>query len=186
MEHLNEQKEFSYNIVLIGFMGSGKTTIADYLGSLFDMEVVEMDQLIADREGMSISDIFKVYGEEYFRNLETNLLIEIQSKHNVVLSCGGGTPMREQNVKEMKKNGRVVLLTATPETVYERVKNSHDRPILEGNKNVEYIAELMEKRREKYEAAADIIIYTDNKSKEKICKELVDGLEKFDMNQKRV
>ena len=72
------------------------------------MEVVEMDQIIAEREGMSISDIFETYGEEYFRNLETELLIEMQSKTNVVISCGGGVPMRECNVVEMK-NGRVVL-----------------------------------------------------------------------------
>ena len=62
------------------------------------MEVIEMDKIIAEREGMTISDIFKVYGEQYFRNLETNLLIEMQSKTNVVISCGGGTPMRECNV----------------------------------------------------------------------------------------
>ena len=77
---------------------------------------------------MSISDIFEVYGEQYFRDLETNLLIEMQSRTNVVISCGGGTPMRECNVVEMKKNGRVVLLTAKPETILDRVKDSHDRP----------------------------------------------------------
>ena len=85
-----------------------------------------MDQIIAEREGMSISDIFEVYGEQYFRDLETNLLIEMQSRTNVVISCGGGTPMRECNVVEMKKNGRVVLLTAKPETILDRVKDSHD------------------------------------------------------------
>ena len=81
--------------------------------------------------------------------------------------------MRERNVVEMKKNGKVVLLTAKPETILERVKNDHGRPLLEGNKNVEFIAELMEKRREKYEAAADIMIETDGKTKQEICKELM-------------
>lgn len=114
----------------------------------FAMEVIEMDQIIAEREGMTISDIFEVYGEQYFRNLETNLLIEMQSKTNVVISCGGGTPMRECNVVEMKKNGRVVLLTAKPETILDRVKDSHDRPLIENNKTVPFIADLMEKRRE--------------------------------------
>ena len=80
---------------------------------------------------MSISDIFAVYGEEYFRNLETDLLVELQEKSNVIISCGGGTPLRDNNVAEMKKNGRVVLLTAKPETIYERIRNSHDRPLLE-------------------------------------------------------
>ena len=85
---------FHYNIVLIGFMGSGKSTISDYFSTMFAMETVEMDRIIAEREGMGISDIFAVYGEEYFRNLETSLLAELQKKKNVVISCGGGTPMR--------------------------------------------------------------------------------------------
>jgi shikimate kinase len=144
------------------------------------MEVVEMDQVISDREGMSISDIFEVYGEEHFRNAETNLLKEMQSKRNVVISCGGGTPMRDVNVQEMKKNGRVVLLTAKPETILERVKDSHDRPLIENNKSVEFIEELMLKRREKYVAAADIIIETDGKSELEICEELVNSLLKLD------
>lgn len=171
---------FKYNVFLIGFMGSGKSTISDYLSTEFAMEVVEMDRIIAEREGMSISDIFAVYGEEYFRNLETKLLVEMQSKSNVVISCGGGTPMRANNVVEMKKNGRVVLLKAKPETIYDRVKDSHDRPLLENNKNVPYIAELMEKRREKYEAAADIVIETDGKSELEICEELVQKLQEMD------
>ena len=171
---------FNYNIVIIGFMGSGKTTISDYLSTVFAMETVEMDRIIAEREGMSIPNIFEVYGEEYFRNLETNLLIEMQSKSNVVISCGGGVPMRDNNVVEMKKNGKVVLLTAKPETIYNRIKDNHDRPLLENNKNVPYISELMEKRRPKYEAAADIIIETDGKDKLEICEELVQKLLELD------
>ena len=143
---------------------------------MFAMEVVEMDQLIAEREGMSISDIFETYGEEYFRNMETNLLIEMQEKKNVIISCGGGVAMRERNVAEMKKNGRVVLLTAKPETILDRVKDSHDRPLIENNKTVPFIAELMEKRREKYEAAADIVIETDGKDELQICEELITRL----------
>ena len=89
-KRIQARKLFDYNIVLIGFMGAGKSTISDYLSTVFDMEIVEMDQLIADREEMSIPDIFATYGEEYFRNLETDLLIEMQDKKNVVISCGGG------------------------------------------------------------------------------------------------
>ena len=125
---------------------------------------------------MSIPDIFAAYGEEYFRNLETELLRELQSGQNCVISCGGGVVLRSENVAEMKKNGRVVLLTASPETIYERVKDSDDRPILEGNKNVDFIAELMEKRREKYEAAADIVVRTDDKTVLQICEELISKL----------
>ena len=160
---IQARKLFNYNIVLIGFMGAGKSTISDYLKTVFAMDIIEMDQIIAERAGMSISDIFETYGEQYFRDCETNLLIEMQSRTNVVISCGGGTPMRECNVVEMKKNGRVVLLTAKPETILDRVKDSHDRPLIENNKTVPFIADLMSKRREKYEAAADIIIETDGK-----------------------
>ena len=182
---IQARKLFDYNIVLIGFMGAGKSTISDFLKTVFAMEIVEMDQIIAERQGMSISDIFETYGEEYFRDLETNLLIEMQSRTNVVISCGGGVPMRERNVAEMKKNGRVVLLTAKPETILERVKDNHDRPLLEGNKTVSYIAQLMEKRREKYEAAADIVIETDGKSELQICEELVQSLRTLDTEDQK-
>ena len=179
-KRIQARKLFNYNIVLIGFMGAGKSTISDFLKNVFAMDVVEMDQIIAQRQGMSISDIFETYGEQYFRDLETNLLIEMQSRSNVVISCGGGTPMRECNVVEMKKNGRVVLLTAKPETILDRVKNNHDRPLIENNKTVPFIADLMEKRRAKYEAAADIIIETDGKNELEICEELVHRLRTMD------
>ena len=175
-KRIQSRNLFNYNIFLIGFMGAGKSTISDYLKNALAMDVVEMDQCIVERQGMSISDIFETYGEEYFRELETNLLIEMQSRSNVVVSCGGGVPMRERNVAEMKKNGRVVLLTAKPETILERVKDNHDRPLLENNKNVSFIADLLEKRRAKYEAAADIVIETDGKSELEICEELIHRL----------
>ena len=169
-----------YNIVLIGFMGAGKSTVARTLGEWFDMDIVEMDELISERQGMSIPEIFEKHGEEYFRNLETNLLIELQKVSRTIISCGGGVPMRERNVVEMKKNGRVVLLTAKPETILDRVKDSHDRPLIENNKTVPFIADLMEKRREKYEAAADIIIETDGKDELQICEELILRLRQMD------
>ena len=97
-----------YNIVLIGFMGAGKSTVARTLGEWFDMDIVEMDELISERQGMSIPEIFEKHGEEYFRNLETNLLIELQKASRTIISCGGGAAMRSQNVSEMKKNGYVV------------------------------------------------------------------------------
>lgn len=170
---IQARKIFDYNIVLIGFMGAGKSTISEFLHDVFAMDIVEMDQIIAQRQGMSISDIFETYGEEYFRDLETNLLIEMQSRTNAVISCGGGVPMRERNVAEMRKNGKVVLLTAKPETILARVQDNHDRPLLEGNKNVAFIADLMEKRREKYIAASDLVIETDGKTELEICEELV-------------
>ena len=179
-KRIQARKLFDYNIVLIGFMGAGKTTVSDYLSTMFDMDIIEMDQEITDREEMSIPDIFATYGEEYFRDLETSLLVELQDRKNVIISCGGGTALRENNVAEMKKNGRVVLSTASPETIYERVKDSDDRPVLKGRKNVDGIAELMEQRREKYEAAADIVVQTDHKTVLQVCEELVQRLSEME------
>ena len=172
-KRIQARKLFRYNLVLIGFMGAGKTTMSDYFSTMFAMDSVEMDQVIARREGMTIPDIFEVHGEEYFRNCETDLLIEMQSRKNTVISCGGGVPMRDRNVAEMKKNGRVILLTAEPETILERVRDDHSRPLLEDNKNVAFIRALMDKRRDKYEAAADIIIKTDGKSIQQIGEEII-------------
>ena len=127
------KKLFDYNIVLIGFMGAGKSTISAFLRDALAMDVVEMDQVIA-----------------------------------------------EHNVAEMKKNGKVVLLKADPQTILDRVKDSDERPILNGHKNVEYIADLMEARRAKYEAAADIVVQTDGKSALEICEEMIHKLRSAD------
>ena len=164
---------FGFNIFLIGFMGAGKSTISSTLRKVFAMNVVEMDQIIAEKNGMSISEIFSTYGEEYFRNEETQLLIDIQEKKNVIISCGGGVPMREVNVEEMKKSGKIILLTASPKTILGRVKDDHSRPLLENNKNEKFIGDLMEKRRKAYEGAADIIINTDGKNAVEICEEII-------------
>lgn len=167
-------KALETNIVLIGFMGTGKTTVAKALQQRFGMDIVEMDQIIAAREGMSISEIFASRGEAYFRDAETHLLIELQQRENVIISCGGGTPLREVNTAEMKKIGRVILLTARPETVLARVEADHGRPLLENNKDLSHIAAMMEQRRPRYEAAADVIIDTDGKSAEEICGEIAE------------
>ncbi len=165
------------NIFLIGFMGTGKSTIARELAKTLNTECMEMDEMIVERQGMSIPDIFEKYGENYFRDVESELLIDLKKKENVIVSCGGGVVVRQENIGYMKEGGTIILLSATPQTVYERVKNNTNRPILNGNMNVEYIAGLMEKRREKYEGAADITIITDNKNVEEICKEIIKSLE---------
>ena len=166
------------NVFLIGFMGSGKSTIASCLVKNYGMDMIDMDQLIVEREGMSISDIFAQKGELYFRDVETNLLIEIQGEQNKVVSCGGGVVLREKNIQAMKKSGQVVLLNAKPETILERVKDDDNRPLLRGNKNVQFIREMMEKRRPKYEMAANFVIHTDGKSADMICKEIIEKVEK--------
>ncbi len=172
-KRIQSHEIFDHNIFLIGFMGAGKSTISKALQHTFGMDVIEMDQIIAERNEMSIPEIFETYGEEYFRNEETNLIRECQNMKNVIISCGGGVAMRQENVDEMRKSGKIVLLTATPETILERVKSSHDRPLLENNKTVEHITELMEKRRPAYEAAGDIKISTNNKDAFQICEEII-------------
>ena len=96
------------NIFLIGFMGAGKSTVARMLRERFDMDLIEMDEQIERQEGMCISDIFAVHGEEYFRQLETGLLESLSQKENTVVSCGGGVAMRECNVEAMRKSGTIV------------------------------------------------------------------------------
>lgn len=162
------------NIFLIGFMGSGKSTIAKVLSEKLGVPQVEMDEMIVQEQGMPITEIFEKYGEEHFRDIETDLVRRLQEKDGVVVSCGGGAVLREENRRMMKEAGAIVLLTARPETILERVKHSTNRPILNGNMNVEYIAGLMEKRRACYEAAADFAVETDDKSREEICAEILE------------
>ena len=164
------------NIFLIGFMGVGKSSVADKLCERLGMTLVEMDEEIVRQQDMAISDIFDEYGEKYFRRLETDLLREIAAKERQVVSCGGGAVLKDKNVEIMKSSGTIVLLTAEPETIYDRVKDDSSRPLLNGNMSIAYICELMEERQERYEEAADIIVSTDNKEIEaivdKICRKL--------------
>ncbi len=166
------------NLFLIGFMGAGKSTVARYLHR-HGMEWVEMDQEIERREGMAISEIFRLHGEGYFRELETGLLLSLEHQENTVVSCGGGAPLRALNVEAMKKSGIVVFLTARPETILDRVKNSQERPLLEGHKNVKDIAELLALRTAKYESAADVLVATDGRSAEEIGEEILGFLGNF-------
>lgn len=161
------------NIFLIGFMGVGKSTIAKMLAAELNAELVEMDETIEAEEGITINEIFEKYGETYFRDLESALVERISNKGGAVVSCGGGAVLRPENVVNMKKYGTIIFLSATPETIYERVRYSTNRPLLNGNMNVEYIAQLMERRRETYEQAADVMISTDGKDKLEIIQEIM-------------
>lgn len=161
------------HLFLIGFMGAGKTSVSQALGKALGWKVVEMDQHISTQEGMSVSDIFAQKGEPYFRACETALLESFAQSEPCVVSCGGGVPMREENVAAMKRSGTVVLLTARPEVILERVKDDHSRPLLEGHKDIPYITSLMEQRRPKYEAAADLVVDTSDISVEEVCQEIL-------------
>lgn len=172
-------KKMDYNIMLIGFMGVGKTTVSKVLSKELSMPEVDMDAYIVRREKMEISDMFETYGEEYFRKVETDCLIEIQKEKGRIVSCGGGVVVKDENIEHMKDGGVILLLTATPQTVYERVKDSTNRPILNGHMNVEYIEELMNKRKARYLEVADIIISTDNKNVKEIVGEIKTKLSEF-------
>lgn len=161
------------NIAFIGFMGSGKSTISKELANKLNTTLIDVDDYIVEKNQMKITDMFDKYGEDYFRDKETEAIRDISKDSGIIISCGGGSVLRDENVKLLKENGTIVLLKATPETIYERVKDSTSRPILNGNMNVEFIAGLMEKRRERYESVTDVEIITDNKSVDEIIDEIM-------------
>lgn len=162
------------NIVIVGYMGTGKSTIAESIRRKTKMQMIDMDQEIVKREGRAISEIFESEGEEYFRDLETNLLKELQERDNIIVSCGGGIVLRDENIKEMKKVGTVVLLTVSPETIYRRVMNNKKRPLLNGKMNLEYIKNMMESRKAQYEKAAQVIVVGDGKTVRMISEEVIE------------
>ncbi len=112
------------HIFLIGFMGVGKTATSHALSKLSGAKEFDTDQMIVKQEHKSIPDIFAEEGEEYFRQRETEILTRLRDLEPGIISCGGGMVMRDVNVDKMKEQGKIVLLTATPETIYEHVKDS--------------------------------------------------------------
>lgn len=160
------------NIYLIGFMGTGKSTVSGCLAKRLGYEEIDTDEWIVMSQGRSIPEIFDTEGEVYFRELETDLLRKMRQDKKVI-SCGGGMALRKENVSLMKQNGIIILLTAEPKTVLDRVKQDKNRPLLNGNMNTDYIRELMEKRNPYYKNAADIVVATDNRQPEEIADEII-------------
>lgn len=150
------------HIFLIGFMGVGKSSTARALSEQLRVAEMDTDEMIAGREGMTISQIFQEHGEEYFRGKETQLLDELAGKDPCIVSCGGGMAMRPENIAKMKETGEIILLTAQPETIFEHVRCSTARPLLQGHMNVEYIAKLMGEREPRYQKAADWTLVSDD------------------------
>lgn len=168
------------NLVLIGFMGSGKTSVGLKLSYRLRMAVEDTDKLIERREGRSISDIFASDGEAYFRQQETELLKELADKsRGKIYSVGGGTPVRPENRDLLKRLGTVVYLRIRPETVYERLKNDITRPLLQCDDPLKRITELLEQRREAYEACADFVIDVDGMDIESILKKITEETDKM-------
>ena len=167
-------KKKKSHIYLIGFMGTGKSTVSKTLKELLRWKEIEMDDEIVRECGMEIPAIFEKYGENYFRDRETELLRKIAGEGAAIVSCGGGAVLRRENLEIMKDSGIIVLLSAKPETVYQRVKGHSSRPLLKDRMSVAGIAELMEQRREAYESACDRIVATDHKTPLQIGKEIVE------------
>lgn len=159
------------NLVLIGFMGSGKTSVGLRLSYRLRTPVEDTDKLIERREQCSVSQIFAREGEAYFRRLETELLADLVKKgRRAIYSVGGGTPVLPQNRELLRRLGKVVLLRIRPETVYERLKGDTTRPLLQCQDPLYRIQELMESRREAYESCADVILDVDHMDMEDIIK----------------
>lgn len=169
----NTMKRKRENIVLIGFMGSGKTTLGLKLSYLLRMPVEDTDKLIERQEGRSITQIFADDGEAYFRELETEMLRKCgNQKYERILSVGGGTPVNPVNRELLHKCGTVVYLRVAPETVYERLKNDTTRPLLQCEDPLEKIRELLAVRDAIYTECADIILDVDNRHSDELAEEL--------------
>ena len=129
------------------------------------------------RSDGEVQQVIETDGEKAFRDLETAAVKTLGNQDGRILSCGGGAVLRPENVEALKKNGVIVLLTAEPETVYGRVKNGQDRPVLKGRMSVEGISELMEKRRPAYESAASFSVATDGRTPREIAEEIAQKAE---------
>lgn len=177
LDELNEVFDKIYSgkkhISLIGFMGVGKSTVSRELNRLTGKPEVDTDARIVEKEGCPIPQIFEEKGEPYFRQLETDMIDDLGGLAPGIISCGGGMALKDLNVKKLRAIGEIVLLTANPETIYERVRYNTNRPLLNGNMNVPYIAGLMEKRRPFYEKAATVTVATDDRSVTEIAQEII-------------
>lgn len=141
------------NIVLIGFMGSGKSMIAREVGKRLKRDVVATDDLAQAKEGQTIHEIFKSKGEAYFRNLESEIVKEVSLRRGIIIDCGGGVVLCQENLPNLKTNGIVFYLQATPEVIYQRIKNEGHRPLLKTPDPLGCIKELYQQRLPLYNQA---------------------------------
>lgn len=163
-----------HNIILIGYMGSGKSTIAKELHKKTGMEVIDTDAAIVKEQGRSINEIFQTDGEMAFRELETALLRRLSEKTSAyILSTGGGMPVREENRAILKNLGTVFFLKADADTIFERVKEDTQRPLLQGTDQRARIAGMLEERTPIYEWAADYVTKTDDKTVGEVVSEIL-------------
>jgi len=164
------------NIVLIGFMGSGKSLVSSKLAEILKRKVVSTDELIEEREGRPITEIFKESGETHFREIEKKIVKQVSEAKNIVIDCGGGVVLNQDNIVNLKEKGVLVYLSASAKSIYENIKDKTHRPLLNVNDPEEKIGELLDQRKSLYEQA-DMVIETDGKSTEQICGEIVESME---------
>lgn len=158
-----------HNIILIGFMGSGKTTVGEYLARELGYHFQDTDHLLEQKAGDTISRIFEVHGEAYFRDMETGLLKELlPALEHTILSTGGGLPLREENVRLLQELGFVVYLQASKETTLSRLAGDRTRPLIQGEDMEQKVDRLLGIRTPIYEKAAHKLVVTDNRSVEEI------------------
>lgn len=165
------------NYILIGYMGCGKSTIGKKLSEILNIKLVDTDAWIEERQGMTVSEIFATKGEPFFRDLETGTLQELlEEKESMVISVGGGLPLREENRRLLQQLGQVIYLKAQPETIYNRVKGDTTRPLLQTENPMGKIREMLGQREEKYQTAADKIVMVDEKDVSEIVYEVLDAV----------
>ena len=157
------------NIVLIGYRGTGKSTVAKILGQRLKREVISTDAEIVKEAGQPIPQIVEQFSWDHFRELETQMCRKLQDQNELVIDTGGGLILKEENVKILKGNGKIFWLTAEVSTIVSRISGDTQRPSLSGTKSfVEEIEEILTERTPKYQAAADHVIPTDQISPDQI------------------
>lgn len=162
------------HIVLVGFMGTGKTTIGNRLARGLGREFVDIDHEIERVSGMSISDMFRKYGETRFRSEEHLATVKLAARQGLVISTGGGWVLKEENVEALKPGSLIVWLTAPPEVIFQRVmRKKSSRPLLKNISSPADIAEMMAGRKPYYEKAADIAVDTGERSLRQAVEDIV-------------
>ena len=161
------------NIVLFGFMGTGKSVVGEKVARALGMKYVDMDEIIEEKEGRTISDIFANDGEEYFRQVESETAVELARKDGLVISTGGGVVLNNENVKTLERTGIGICLNADAKVVYDRVKDESHRPLLEVENSKEKIEELLELRAPFY-ARVSHHIDTSNLSVDEVIQAVMD------------
>ena len=162
------------NIVLTGFMGTGKTVVGKKLVKKLGKKwrYIDTDERIEMRAGMKISDIFSRHGEPYFRDMETNIIRKVSEFDNCVIATGGGVVLRKENMDMLEKNGVVINLKATPETIYNRISSSKDRPLLNKPEPMAEIVKMLDYREPFYKRCR-LSINTDQVSAEEIADTII-------------